>query len=306
MEKKEFSRLESLCQLRFVEAGRCFHVCSQENHSVLFHNVDEFRSAMNIVAFTAMVFPDLKIYTFEVMDNHFHFALSGNEERINSFINTLVLRLSLLPSLQVSKGDIKSLDFKRLKIESLDNLRNVIAYINRNGAMVYPYENVFTYRWGANRYFFNREAGLRYEECGRKATCREKREMFHSAQLDSRADVIVLDGYVPPLCYCHISEAESFFRNSRHYFQCVSRNIESAKDIAKIIGEKIFYTDEDLYTHISSLCHKRYDCNSISVLTSESKIEIARELHYDFNAGNKQISRLLKMDISVLNSLFPI
>ena len=76
MESKEFARLENLCQSRFREVGICFHVCSQENYPVLFHNEEEFKAAMNIVAFAAFLFPDVRIFTFEIMANHFHFALS--------------------------------------------------------------------------------------------------------------------------------------------------------------------------------------------------------------------------------------
>lgn len=294
-----------MCQFRFMEAGSCFHVCSQENHPVLFHNEEEFKSVMNVVAFAAILSQSLKIYTFEVMDNHFHFTMAGERGEIDSFIRTLVIKLSSQPALSSYRSDIRTLEFKILSIDSLDNMRNVIAYVNRNGAVVSPDENVFSYRWGANRYFFNREARMRYADCGHKATCRQKREIFRSSQLDNFSNVVMLDGYVSPLCYCLLNEAESFFRNSRHYFYSVSRNMEATKDIAKTIGEFIFYSDEDLYSHIRMRCSKNYGCQSAAVLDPESKIELAKELHFGFNAGNRQICRLLKMDIGIVNTLFP-
>lgn len=305
MEKKDFAGLESSCQFRFLKVGFIYHVFSRENHPIIFHNEEEFKAAMNIVAFVAIMFPGIIIYTFEIMDNHFHFAIAGKKEDIEAFIKMLIEKLASHPSLAESRNEIKGLSFTMKSIDNLDTLRNVIAYNNRNGAVVCPDENVFTYRWGANRYFFNREARLRYDESGRKATCREKRKIFCSAQLDSADNVIMLDGYVSPLCYCHIHEAEMFFRNSRHYFHSVSRNVEAAKDIAKSIGESIFYTDEDLFSHVRMLCSKRYGCNSVSSLNSAAKTEIAKELHFDFNATNKQICRLLKVEQSIVNALFP-
>ena len=293
-----------MCQSRFLEAGSCFHVCSQENHPVLFHNDEEFKAAMNTVAFAAFLFPDVRIFTFEIMDNHFHFAMAGEKSEIKLLLRTLVNKLASQPSLAAASGDIRKLDFKFFDIGSLDNMRNVISYINRNGAVVNPDENVFTYRWGANRFFFNREAQLRHAECGRKASCREKRSMFHSARFDS-ADVLLVGGYVSPLCYCRIVEGESFFRNGRHYFYSVSRNIESSKDIAKSVGECMFYTDEDLFSHIGAACSRRYGGSNVRVLPSEAKIELAKELHFDYNASNKQICRLLKMDMTTLDILFP-
>lgn len=268
MEKMDFVMLENMCQQRFLEAGSCFHVFSGENHPVLFHNRDEFKHAMNTVAFVALLFPDNHILTFEIMD-------------------------------------IKNLVFKILPVDNLENLRNVISYDNRNGAVVNPDENVFSYEWGANRFFFNREAKSRHAECGHKLTCRESRLLFHSDKLLKCKDILCVDGYVSPICYCHICEAESFFRNSRHYFYSISRNVEASKEIAKSIGESIFYTDDDLFLHIRSVCAKKYGGSPVSALTADAKMELAKELHFDFNAGNKQISRLLKINLGLLYSLFP-
>ena len=305
MEKKEFAELENYCQFRFMEAGSCFHVCSQENHPVLFHNEDEFRTAMNVVAFVSFLFTDIRIFTFEIMDNHFHFAMAGSVERIRLFVKNLVSKLSSHPDLSSSADDLRRLSFKYLPIDSLENMRNVIAYTNRNGAVVSVDENVFTYRWGANRFFFNREVVLRHKECGREIHAREKRMLFHSSQHDSIEGIVCVDGYVSPICFCQIMDAESFFRNSRHYFHSVSRNIESAKDIAKTIGENLFYSDEDLYSHLKMVSSKRYGCQSVSTLTADAKVELAKELRFDFNAGARQICRLLKMDISTVRALFP-
>lgn len=281
------------------------HICSQENHPVLFHNEDEFKAAMNAVAFAALLFPDVKIFTFVIMDNHFHFAIVGEKSEIKLLLRALVNKLASLPSLAVARNDIRKLDFKFFDIGSLDNMRNVVAYINRNGAVVNPNESVYTYKWGANRFFFNTEAKLRFKSCGIKLTCREKRGVFHSELVNNENRIFVLDGYVSPLCFCEVSKAESFFRSNRHYFYCISKNIEASKDIALNIGEHIFYSDEELYAYIMALCSKKYSCDSIRFLSKEAKIELAKELHFDFRVGNKQISRLLKIDLTIISAMFP-
>lgn len=259
---------------------------------------------MNAVAFAALLFPDVRIFTFVIMDNHFHFAIAGEKSEIKLLLRALVNKLASLPSLAVARNDIRKLDFKFFDIGSLDNMRNVVAYINRNGAVVNPNESVYTYKWGANRFFFNREAHLRHAECRRKASCREKRGMFRSARFDT-TDILLVDGYVSPLFYCRIEEGESFFRNGRHYFYSVSRNIESSKDIAKTVGECMFYTDEDLLSHIVAECSRKYGSPNVRTLPGEAKVELAKELHFDFNASNKQICRILKMDMITLDILFP-
>lgn len=202
-------------------------------------------------------------------------------------------------------GDIKRLTFNIYPIDSLDKLRNAIAYINRNGAVVCPDENVFTYRWGANRYFFNREARLRYAESGRLAKQTEKRAMTRSHTLDNQEHIVVLDGHIAPLCFCKVSEAESFFRDSRHYFNKISKNIESLRDIAKMIGESMFYTDDDLASLIASVCARDYNVKRAAELPVSAKVELAKKLHFEYNSSNKQISRLLKISLELVAGLFP-
>lgn len=239
------------------------------------------------------------------MGNHLHFAMGGMREQILEFIHFLQLKLCAHSALTASSQDIRKLSFKVFKIENLDNMRNVIAYINRNGSVVSSNYSPFSYPWGSNRYFFNPEAVVRYSTCGKEATYAQKRELFRSNLLAKTENIILLDGYVSPLCYCHIEAAEGFFRSCRHYFQCISRNVEAAKDIAKSIGENIFYHDDELYSILASICSKKYGTVSVAELPSTQKTEIAKILHYDYNASNKQISRLLKIGIDVVNLLFP-
>lgn len=282
MEKREFASQEALCEIKYREAGTCYHVCSSEDHPVLFHDREEFVSAMNIVAFAALLSPDVVLYTFQVMSNHFHFVLSGDSDRIEAFLRLIRVKLSadLLPD--HAGNDAKTLQF------------NII-----------PNHSPFSYPWGANRYFFNPEAVLRFRESGIPITYAQKRELFHSNRLSKEKKTILLDGYVCPACYCRISEAEGFFRSCHHYFQSISRNVESAKDIAKSIGERVFYTDDDLYITVRQICSQKYSVQTVAMLTSVQKIELATMLHYDYNATNKQIARLLKLAIDVVSQLFP-
>lgn len=305
MEKKDFTRQENLCQARFLEAGSCFHVCSQENHPVIFHDEKEFKAVMNIIAFTGFLFRDIHIFTFEVMSNHLHFALSGEKDRISCFLHVLVTKLAADPVLSGSRASVRKLSFKIIPIGGLDNLRNVISYVNRNGFVVNSAHSPFSYPWGANRYFFNPEAKLRLLECGHRATCSLKRELFHSDRLAKEGSVVILDGYVSPACFCRIEDAESFFRSCWHYFQSVSKNVEASKDIAKEIGESIFYNDDELFSVVAAMCAKEYGRPSPTTLSREEKLEVAKKHHYDYNATNKQVSRILKIGVDTVNLLFP-
>ena len=95
------------------------------------------------------------------------------------------------------------------------------------------------------------------------------------------------------------------FRCASHYFREVSRNIESQKSIAKEIGERIFYTDDELFGIVLSLCQEKYGGQKPTMLPVPAKQEMALLLHSEYNASNKQIQRMLRLDSSVVSALFP-
>lgn len=305
MEKKDYFNLERLCQFRFLEAGRCFHVCTRENLPVLFHDDEKFKAVMNVIALICICSPEVKVYTFSVMGNHIHFLVAGETETVRNFSQSIIKRIAVHPLLRVFQGDILKMEPRLHPINDLNNIRNVIAYIHRNGPLVNPDESVFTYEWGSGRFFFNRDAKARYKDCSHMAGQVEKRVLTKSHKLDNIDNIFTLDGYISPLCYCKINEAELFFRDARQYFYKIAKNVESQKDIASIIGENIFYTDYDLIDIVAFACKKKYGVSNTSVLAPEDKMDLAKTLHYEYNAGNKQIARLLKLNLEIISSMFP-
>ena len=90
------------------------------------------------------------------------------------------------------------------------------------------------------------------------------------------------------------------------YFNLVSRQVESYSQIAKELGDSVFYTDEEMYSAIYSHCAKKYDVKNLTLLGRDDKIEVAKMMKYDYNASNSQIMRILKLDERILDELFPV
>lgn len=305
METKDFYRMEAGCGLVFRELGPSFHLCTGENSPVLFHDDREFKIAMNVTALAAILFPDVTILTFEVMSNHLHFVLCGSRDRIMEWFGKLVALLRQHPELKESKYAITSLQARLIAVEDLDNLRNVIVYVNRNGYVVDSGHTPFTYPWGANRFFFNDEAKRRYDSLKTRATSRWKRTAFHSNSGDNLTEIYLLDGYVSPMSFCHISIAERLFINAHQFFSKISRSVESSAAIAKEIGESVYYTDNELFSLIAQKCSKQYGCKSPAMIPAEAKVAMAKMMRFDYNSSVKQISRILRMEIDTVRRIFP-
>ncbi len=305
MEARDFYKKEAECELKFRELGPCYHLCTGENSPVIFHDEREYKVAMNIIALSASLFSDIKMLTFEVMSNHLHFALCGDSGRILEWYGKMVALLRVHIELKTSRDTIASLREKLIAIESLDNLRNVIVYINRNGYIADSGHTPFSYPWGANRFFFNDEAKIRYESLKVKPTARWKRNAFHSNLGDNLTALDCLDGYVSPMCFCCISLAEGLFISAHQYFSKVSRCVESSAVIAKQVGESLYYTDSELYSIVVQKCSKQYGCPSPAMISADAKVAVARMMRYDYNSSAKQISRILRMEIETVRRMFP-
>lgn len=304
MNRATFYDIENLCQHYFEKFGCVYHLCTPENHPLVFHNDAEFKTGMNLIGIVAKAHPEIQVLTFELMNNHLHIIIAGKREFIAEFFECLRKLMGRCLSHDMHPIDLSGFTMQLHEIKTLENLRNAIAYANRNGSIADRHVCPYTYPWGANRYFFNNEAKSRYMEQRKKVSTRQVRSLTQSRKHDNVSDLYMVDDYICPLSFCAIDDAENLFLDARHYFTKVSRHIESYDEIAKMIGEQVYYTDDDLFAIACTLSSKKYDCRIPSQLQKDEKLELARHLNREYNAGVKQLQRMLKMDMSILTAIF--
>lgn len=301
---KGFVELESKCKRTFENLGDVYHLWTQERFDLIFSCESDFKAGMGIFGICALIFPEVKVLTFELMSNHIHVAAAGPLEKILDLFDTFKITLSRS---RVCSGRAINWDgFKAgtRKLETLEDVRNVIIYINRNGYLVSHGYTPFSYPWGANRYYFNPDAILLAQKCSAKLSMRDKRVMTNSHLGDKLDGPLAMDGYPLQTSFCDVNTGEGLFRDASHYFEKLSRSIESNKRIAEEIGEGIFYTDNELYAVISKICRERYGVSSPKLAPSDGKLELASTMRYEYNASGKQISRMLGLDESLVRSIF--
>jgi len=300
-----FNLLESRCEETFAKYPEIYHLSTPEDFPLLFKSESDYKAAMTIIGITARMHPDVVIFTFEWMSNHLHTVLAASRNKVMAFFKDLERYLfKYLQTVDPSFGKLKW-GVSLREVTNLSDFRNVIAYDNRNAYVVLPNTTPFTYRWGANKYFFSDEASLRCHMQNKHLTVRQIRALTRTHKTDAAAGLAMIDGYVSPSVFCAIDESEKMFRSARHYFYKLSRDIESQGKIAKELGERVYYVDDELYSVISALSNKQYGQLSPATLDKNAKIDMARTMHYDYNASNKQISRILRLDIAIVDSLFP-
>lgn len=281
-----------------------YHLWTPDNQQIILTCEADFKMAMNLFALSAAVSPGIVILTFELMDNHIHVTLFSSENDARNFFSLFKQHLrKWLVSINRAV-DLSAFECRLRALENAQDIKNVITYNNRNGFLVNPDETPFSYRWGAGRFFFNPDARLRFEHEAKKMSSTERRSILRSHIADKAENILMLDGYICPLCFCDIHSAEKYYRSASNYFYEISRNIETNKAIAQEIGEALMYSDDELYRITVMLSSKYYEQKSPSLLSKNDKLELARQLHYEWGASKKQLCRMLKMHIGVLDTIF--
>ena len=297
---------ESQCEYRFNNNGPFWHLFTPgATTEILFVNNDDFKYVMNLMGIGAVKFPDIRIITFEVMDNHLHIIIAGKKIRCFALFDFMKLRLNRYMKNSKRIVDLSGFNASLIPIDNLTALRNEIVYVNRNGYLASSQFTPYTYPWGAGYLFFNKISDYIHTVSYNSLTIREKFSICRSKDIELTENIRIVDNVIMPSSYCHVSEAEQYFIDAHQYFAFLSKKYEAYSEVAKRLKDTIFMSDAELYPAICHLCFKRYNINHPTLLSAAAKIEVAKLMHSEYNATNNQIRRILKLDNSYIESLFP-
>lgn len=306
---RSFRAKETKCEKAFLNAMNtyecCFHLHTPNDLSDIFLDKEDFSFAMNSLCMSGYECPKIKILTFEIMNNHLHLIAFGKQEDLLFFFDVFKKRLQRYFSSVKSGTQLSRFMPKFVQIDNLESLRTHIVYTNRNNFVVDPNHTPFSYPYGAGRCYFSPDSFARSDSKYGDMNVRERRNMLHTHVLNYPDSFVVTDGYFSPVNTCDIRLGESLFRDARHYFYKVSRDIEAMREVADLMADKEYYTDDELYSVIFRLSKSRYQSLTPAQLPKTDKFDLARTLHYDYSADNKKIARLLKLDIKEVDDLFP-
>ena len=294
--KKDFSALsfaekERICEGIFISNGPYWHIYTDGTKMQnIFCCEKDFKTGMWCLAAALHLCEDVHLLTFELMGNHVHIILAGLREACIKTFDLFVARLQKAFPKRERAIDWSQFKMEILPIESLQALRNEIIYANRNAFVANPDYTPTSYPWGGGcTYFCPWIQHLKISSFGELPILTQR-------GIDSMP-------FIPS--FCDITLGESMFRDARSYFNSLTRNAEAFSQIASRLKDSIFLTDEELYSVICSYISKEYSVKTPSQLSAQQKIDTARHLHFHYNATNQQLRRMLRLDLSILEELFP-
>ncbi len=301
-----FSEKERICEDTFINNGPYWHLFTDGTQMQnIFRNDEEFKDGMWSLASALHLQSEVRLLTFELMSNHIHLILSGPEEKCLELFDLFRTRIRTLFARSERAIDWKPFRMNILPIETLQALRNEIIYVNRNAFVANPSHTPDSYPWGGGcAYFSSWIKFISASPLGR-LTVNTQRKLLHTRDVAPFSSLLEIGSmpFIPS--FCDIKLGESFFRDARSYFNSLTRNAEAFSQIAARIKDSVFLTDDELYVVLNTFIHKEYALKSTTELTAQQKIDTARYMHFSYNASNQQLRRMLRMDLSILEELFP-
>ena len=150
-----FAQKEQHCETTFQANGPFWHLCTPgQLTEILCETEEDYKFCVTLVAIAAS-FSGVRVITFEVMSNHIHVVLSGDEEKCEAFFHYYKNKLRRY---YTQAGRYKNLDgftHQLIPIIDLEDLRIEIVYVNRNGYVVRDDCTPFSYPWGSGHLYFN-------------------------------------------------------------------------------------------------------------------------------------------------------
>ena len=309
--KKDFSALsfsekERICENIFRDNGPYWHLYTDGTKMQnIFCCEEDFKAGMWCMAAAMHLCKDVQMLTFELMGNHVHLILAGLKGDCIKAFDLFAARLKKAFPKRQQAIDWSQFEMDILPIDNLLALRNEIIYTNRNAYVANPAFTPDSYPWGGGcAYFSPWLKHLITTPLGGRSI-QIQREFLHTKKITPFADLREINSipFIPS--FCNIKLGESMFRDARSYFNSLTRNAEVFSQIASRLKDSIFLTDDELYSALCSYINKEYSIKAPSELSAQQKIDTARYMHFSYNASNQQLRRMLRMDIVVLDEMFP-
>ena len=183
-------------------------------------------------------------------------------------------------------------------------LRNEIIYVNRNAYVANHRYTPFSYPWGGGWAYFNPVINLLPVISVKEAGCTKARRLTNCRDVAAIAELQFV-GNVPFIpSFCRIDLGQNMFQDARSYFHALSRNAEAYSQIASRLKDTVFLTDDEMFV-VAARCASEMFSAKLNSLTPDQKVQLARKLHFDYNASNQLLRRVLKLELSILDEMFP-
>ena len=283
-----------------------FHVCT-DGKAVpwMFQDDKDFVAGVNRIAICHLK-TSAKVAAYVLMDNHVHFVLRGTLLQSKAFIYLYKKLTGMwLRQRYGVRGYLESLPVEIISIDSEEALLNTIAYLDRNPVMAGHRYMCSEYLWGSARFMFRDPACVSDEEGNlwrelSSMSERERRRLLNTRMILPGNWKINDRGMLYPLSFLEISIAESYYKTPLRYMYFLAKKLEGVVENEFRHAQKLFVPDKELRVIVRQISLDLFSVDNVLSLNVNERLIIARRLRYDYAATLKQISRMVRLEVSAL------
>lgn len=277
-----------------------FHHCSKGlETAVLFKDTAEFIAGVNRIAvcflLSALAGCPVKILSFCLMDNHFHFILYGEEQDCVDFAN----RYKKLTLMWISRHRGAPLGAEILVDHwpiPLEKVHEKIAYLHRNPIAAGFRQVPYFYRWSSASLLFAARPDIVEGMTMASQFSAAKKERLFSTKVDIPDNWLIdRGGMVWPGCFVDIQLAERQFQSVGSYmFDMNNGHIDKECDREMLSGS-IMLPDGDVLKKAESIADNLFGIREIAGCSLAERISLATLLKKEMGCNSKQLGRIFNL-----------
>ena len=260
---------------------------------MLFHTLGQYAYGMILIGLLTLKF-GIRILSFSLMSNHIHIVLEGTGRACVEAFNYLRLKISRR---LVQDGYPPVPDdywFKLVPIESDQQLRREIIYVDRN-AFEWQICIPSGYPWGSAYLQYSRIgkmiAGIRAGDLSK----RKLEELTGSRiSIPSHWEFHPTYGLLPS-SFVDYSAFYRLFPSAKDYQSSLVKDYETYVTVAKALDEVPTFSEEEATDILRNILHDQYKGRRLKELGNNEKGQIVGILAKTYLMPTTQIARVLKM-----------
>ena len=288
--------------MKEMEECGFYHVCT--DGTVLpwmFKDEQDFIAGINRIGICKII-SGVLVWAYTLMDNHVHFLLNGSLLQCKKFID----RYKFITGMWISRKynepqPLKGLPTSIIPLKTDEDIRNTIAYIDRN-SIVAGFDGLpYDYPWSSAKLLFrkgNREytSGYKISDFSKNAL----RDPLKTRVTLPENWTFDAHGMLNPSCFTEWEKVEQLFVSPIRHMYYINKKIEGEIDLTLSQGHKTFIPDKDLRPITEKLSTEKFGVSDIRKLPIKSRISLARTLRREYASTPKQIARMVYLDIDTL------
>lgn len=272
----------------------CYHVCTDGQETALLRkDPEDYQIARTYLAIAAWkVGVELVVYC--IMSNHVHaLVICANRKLAKKFIALFKRLISfyIVNKYGISKA-LHGIPDSITLIDSIQYLRNCVAYILRNAISAKVYSRIEDYPWCSySCYFSIRELGRHISAIG----ARERRNRYKTREdLTQSPFHIDENGDILDTSFVRYDIVEKAFGNSGRFFLLALGTCNDAKmEYEMACKPLIRVNDSEIATAAEDLALTKFNCKGLPDLSTKEKCGMIKNLFFNNKTSIPQLSRVL-------------